>query len=170
MTRTTRRARPEGAALDRFLESIRLGLPIRDACARAGWSTSSLYNWQNEAEDATERGGKLTDRERLLVDFLERWQKADADLVTGHLAVITRAGQSGAPGSWRASAWLLSRKRPHDFGERIELTGPDGGPVEIDVSIRDQFVAKVDEMAERLILAHAPEEEAAAPASSNGHG
>jgi len=124
-----RRSKPIGQPLERFLTGVRLGLPDRDAAARAGWRPNTPYDWRREAELAYARGGKLTERERMLTEFADAWAKADAEFVTANLAVITRAAQNG---TWTAAAWTLERRRPNDFSRRVEVTGPDGGPIAVE--------------------------------------
>lgn len=130
-------------AREKFLEGIRLGLPDKDAAARAGWARGTIYIWRTEAEAATARGDKLTDRERALVDFAASWERAVAEFKVGHLAVITRAAQSGA---WQAGAWALERRYPTEFGRRLlEVTGADGGPIQV-----EERLAGVIDLAEKV--------------------
>lgn len=41
--------------------------------------------------------------------------------------------QAQAPQDWKAAAWILERRRPQHWGrsQRHELTGADGGPVQL---------------------------------------
>lgn len=130
----------DAAAIATFLDGVRMGLPQREAAARAGWSERSVTWWKQIARDAVDRGGKLTGRERECVAFLADLRKATADCKAGHLAVITRAAQRD--GQWQASAWLLERRFPDEFGRRVvEVTGADGGPIQVEerlVSLLDQ--------------------------------
>lgn len=113
-----------------FLEGIRLGIPIKDAAARAGWYRTTVFDWRREADLATERGDKLTPREQALSDFADAWQNAEAEFVTGNLAVITRAAQTG---QWQAAAWTLERRKPNEFGRHLlEVTGAEGGPIQVE--------------------------------------
>lgn len=140
----TRRATPaDPHALDTFLEGIRLGLPDKDAAARAGWNRTTIYAWRVEAEAATARGDKLTKREIGLTDFADAWEKAVAEFKTGHLACITRAASTG---QWQAAAWILERRLPTEFGRRLlEVTGADGGPIQV-----EERLAGVMDLAEKV--------------------
>jgi hypothetical protein len=67
--------------------------------------------------------------------FEAAFRRSKAEAIPGLLETIRGAGQR----SWRASAWLLERLRPSDFGRRVAL-GPDPNsapppakPGEIDV-------------------------------------
>jgi hypothetical protein len=48
----------------------------------------------------------------------------------------------------RALTWLLSRRYPHDFPTRIEVTGPDGGPVQV-TPARDRLMSAIEAVRER---------------------
>lgn len=61
--------------------------------------------------------------------------------------------EEGEEYDWRADAWLLERRNPQEYGRatRLELTGKDGGPIEVvsslDKAIEDlmaQFPERAD--------------------------
>lgn len=50
---------------------------------------------------------------------------------------VTQTDRRLAPPDWRAASWLLARMDPTRFGAqvehaRVEVTGPDGGPVQVE--------------------------------------
>lgn len=70
-------------------------------------------------------------RQRDDVAFRERVEKARVDFKIGSLAIIAKA----ATHTWTAAAWYIERVYPHEFGRsRVEVSGPDDRPVEIDFS------------------------------------
>lgn len=76
------------------------------------------------------------------------WARGRAEQV--YRASITKAAQGtgGTPGDWRAAQFMLT----HSFGwqnsERLELTGANGGPVQISES-KDQALGVLTELARR---------------------
>lgn len=76
--------------------------------------------------------GTLHDCIKRNADFSERVKNAEAKGQIRHLKKVSESDQ------WQASAWMLERKWPNEFGrrERLEHTSPDGSmsPKEIDVS------------------------------------
>jgi hypothetical protein len=60
--------------------------------------------------------------------FLDVVLKAEADAEVSMMARVMQAAQV----SWQAAAWWLERRRQADFAlRRIELSGPEGGPVSV---------------------------------------
>jgi hypothetical protein len=60
---------------------------------------------------------------------------------------------SAKNGTWQASAWILERKQPKKWGryDRTEITGADGGPIQINVST-EELERKVNRILERREL------------------
>lgn len=120
-------------ALAVFLEGVRLGLPQNDAASRAGWHGKTVIDWKATANEARLKGGKLTAHQKECSEFLDALEKAVAECKTGHLAIITRAAQSG---TWQAAAWTLERRWPLEFGRRLlEVSGPEGGPIQVEEKV-----------------------------------
>lgn len=143
---------------DRVLELTRTTWsPRRYIAAHAGLNHVTLNSWRREgglARAAMARGEKVTQNQRRLAAFLTAWEKAEAEAVAARLGVIREAAAGGwvktktvtkvnadgevvetttttetlAP-EWQAAAWMLERRRPEDFGRRVEVTGKDGSPL-----------------------------------------
>lgn len=145
-------------AIERFLTGRRLGVPKKDCAALAGWSEALRCHFLAvgaDARDRLEEGGTLTAKDRRCLDFLDADEKAEAQFKQAALARIVAAAQQ--PRHWTAAAWLLERRHPDEFGvRRVEVTGPNGGPIQVDV--------RASELLDRLRALTAGE-----PAS-NGHG
>ncbi len=76
----------------------------------AGVSESSYYSWLNKYPE-----------------FSEAIKKATIQFKRVHLSKIA------ADESWQASAWILERRFPDEYGKRpVEVMGKDGGPMKID--------------------------------------
>jgi len=93
---------PETA--NRVLEGIRLGMTYRHAAMYAGIDETTLHRWR-----------------RRYAHFASQLQEAEGHAAAANMARIRKAAMDG---DWRASAWLLERRWPEDYGtrQRIEQT------------------------------------------------
>jgi hypothetical protein len=121
---------------DTLLRAISSGLTYKDACAFAGISEGTFYNWKAKAEEA--KSGKF-------FEFLKDIKKANLKAKASHLNNIKSAAFGGedvveerievdAKGDtvskttttkktarqWVASAWILERRFPEEFGRNRE--------------------------------------------------
>lgn len=71
-------------------------------------------------------------------------RKAEAEFVLYHLQVINSAAKSGNGNGWKASAWLLERRFPAEYGLNRENTDDDGGAVD------DGFIQALNDTAQRV--------------------
>ena len=99
-----------------FLKAIELGMSITAACEYAGMSTEAFYLYQRKAE-RDENAGK-TSRSSIYMKFINDFKKSRAKFKVRHVARITQASDDG---SWQASAWLLERRCPDEFGQRQQI-------------------------------------------------
>lgn len=103
----------------RLLEMFALGASQADACRYAGVSTDSLQRWiaAGRAELASIEsqgdGDYLVSDAALLVLGIDR---ALGEFARTNLDNIKFAAQS--PRNWTASAWLLERRLPEEWGKR----------------------------------------------------
>ena len=102
----------------RVCEAIKLGATYADAAGFGGISYETLRSWM-----ASESPKHLA--------FSAAVKDAQAAGKIGLLAKIEKAINDGA---WQAAAWKLERRDPQGYGrmERVELTGKDGGAVQVD--------------------------------------
>lgn len=97
--------------VEMILEGIRSGLTQKDACLVAGIDHATLENWTAKYSD-----------------FSERLASAHAERARVWLDGIAAA----APKDWRAYEALLDRCAPeYRKTQRVEHSGPDGGPIPI---------------------------------------
>lgn len=91
--------------------NITLGMPLKFAAEAAGITEVTFYNWLKRGE--AESKGQF-------YEFAEHVKACKAKAVQLHLKLITKAATDG---SWQASAWILERRYPEEFGrkDRLEL-------------------------------------------------
>ena len=102
------------------------GGSYRDVAAEyAGIGASTLDTWIAEGKKALEAGNEKDDYAKFVVEF----QKAEADASMYHVF----NWRKHADEDWRASMEFLSRRWPEHWSpnRKIELTGKDGGPVQV---------------------------------------
>jgi hypothetical protein len=119
-----RRTKRTPERVQALVEALRAGNYIEASCSYAGISVATYYNWVNDAEkdDATPEA----------IEFLEAVSKARADAEVRNVSFIQRAASD--PRHWSAAAWWLERSHPTRWGrqQRLEVTGADGGPIQIE--------------------------------------
>lgn len=100
-------------------ELLRAGNYLHIATSQAGISPATHHEWIRKGEEGTQPYADYKDA------VTRAWEAAEVRNVT----LIQRHAQ----GDWRAAAWYLERSRRENWGKTVrnEITGPDGGPVEI---------------------------------------
>lgn len=89
--------------------NITLGMPLKFAAEAAGITEVTFYNWLKRGE--AESKGRF-------YEFAEHVKACKAKAVQLHLKLITKAATDG---SWQASAWILERRHPEEFGRREKV-------------------------------------------------
>lgn len=120
---------------------IRGGCYVETACAAAGVHKDSFYEWLSRAK----RDGP---RDKPFVAFARDVEAALAQSESIDIARINTAAQAGV---WQAAAWRLERRFPKRWSrcDNVRLSGPDGGPVEVEVNVREQTDEDLEIMAGR---------------------
>jgi hypothetical protein len=167
---------------DELIERMRYGASTYDAAAAVGINRDTLMDWLREgARHAARRqsGEKLSKRDRDLADFSDReaqaigqW-KADAERTLQNLSVLRRRVTvvekeiGGAPvertvrteqvePDAKVIMWRLERRWPQQYGRSlVEVSGPDGGPISVDVKAEARAV--LESMVERIAANTRPE-------------
>lgn len=115
-----------------LLNGIRAGLPIHLACDAAGIDDSTFYEWQN---GKFPRGAD----KQLKTEFSDKLTRARGVSALRNIALISKAADQ----DWRAAAWILERRFPQDFGKQaLEITGSDGGPIQVQAVQLQQVILK----------------------------
>lgn len=105
------------AVADAIVELLRAGNYYCTACAKAGVTPHTFIRWRRLAEE-----GKQP-----FADFWLRCCQAEAEAEAKALDIVITSAFT----SWQAAAWYLERKYPDRWSlrNRIEVSGPQGGPV-----------------------------------------
>mgnify|MGYP003149193472 CR=1 FL=1 len=119
--------------IEQLANVLRRGAYVETAVAHCGISKASYYSWARKGADERKHimdGGKPRKTFGLYLDLLDTVERAMADAELSDLRVITQAASEA--GSWQAAAWKLERRNPSRWGRvRHEVTGKDGGPIEV---------------------------------------
>lgn len=105
-------------------------MPIKFAAQASGICEDTYYNWMQRGEE--EKTGPYA-------EFLEYIKECQAAGVEANLKLIKRASNAG---SWQASAWILERRYPEEFGRREKIdmkseTKLEGGGGQVIIYIPD---------------------------------
>jgi hypothetical protein len=137
----------------RLLDALRGGNYQDTAVAYAGVGRSAYYTWLargRKVRDGIEDDGLAPaedSEDQMYLDFLGDVEKARADAKVRALALVQKAAFDD--GAWQAAAWFLERTAPQEFGRqtRLEHTGKDGGPVELQANVSvDDLALALDEI------------------------
>lgn len=137
-----------------FCSAIQRGLNIRQAAEVAGISEQAVHNWKRRALEALHGAGVIEgveyDADEVLAAipesehrYCEFWWRFRSAESFGTLELLQKVRSSH---DWHAHAWLLKHRHPDQYGDRIALTGADGGPIEVSAA-RAEFDARLDRLA-----------------------
>jgi len=100
-----------------------------------GISHESWYGWLRDGER-----DKLEGKSNMKVEFFDRIKKAQSGAEMRAVSGILQAGRN----NWTAYAWFLERKYGVRWGkkETHQLTGADGGPIEI-VDAKEKLLEEI---------------------------
>jgi hypothetical protein len=112
----------------RIVDAIALGNYLDTAAQYGGINPSTFHRWMEK--------GSRDDAEEPYASFYEAVENAKA---AAEVRAVARIQAAANDGTWQAAAWWLERTRPKKFGrfDRSEVSGPEGGPVRLDVSTDD---------------------------------
>jgi len=105
---------------------VRVGNYLDTAAAACGVTRATLHRWLRIGNKDLEMGRKTVHSR-----FVNRVHRVMAESELLSLAMLNDHGLK----SWQAVAWKMERRFPERWGKsykaEIELTGKDGGPIEI---------------------------------------
>ena len=149
-TSTTKPKRPNGrppeindAVVHKIVTAIRAGNYMETAATFAGIAKPTLYYW-------LKKGNK--EKSGVYRDFLNSVNKA---LAEAEMRDVLNIDKAAGTGQWQASAWRLERKFPDRWGrkDRVEHTGKDGQPIQLEARNRVFELAATDSRAREALLA-----------------
>ena len=111
---------------------IENGASFKDACLLANIDITTFCNWRKQ--------GKIDEgnnKDSIYSNFSKATKKAEATFKIYHVQQITKASRE--QGHWQASAWLLERKYPDEYGkyDRLKITG-DMNILEYDIPVPEE--------------------------------
>lgn len=148
--------------IDYIARLVRIGNYIDVACAAAGISRQTYYNWakrghREKKRVAADARRSIRQDEALYVNFVDTIEKAVAESEARDVLTVHKASQT----NWQAAAWKLERKNVGRWGRRsaIEVSGPEGGPLEHITAEedeatddpRDRLKNRIERMRQRLV-------------------
>lgn len=125
---------------DSICEALKDALPLDSAARYAGVSVRAVQLWLKRGEDELARINAAFEEDpdaepeidpahEIYVKFALNAREAQSKAEHGLLKQIRTAAML----NWKAAAWLLSKLYPDRYTdkERVELSGPDGNPIEM---------------------------------------
>lgn len=175
---------------EHLVEAIRGGNYIETAAAMTGVGKSTVYGWLKLGADASrklDKGLDITEHEAKCRAFSDAVVQAQAQSEALDVAMLGALGRGGRkvvhvtekrdknnrvvekvtrtetlPPSERALQWRLERRFPDRWGRKVELSGPNGGPIEIDQTPSERLLATLAALADRQAAADRVAEDLAA--------
>jgi hypothetical protein len=123
------------------IEALSAGNYLDTAAQYAGIHPATLFRWLDRGRVAIESDDD-NHPDKIYGEFCEAVEKTRAQSEVRAVALIRKAAMEG---TWQAAAWFLERSHPHKWGrqQRLEVTGKNGGPVEVDVGALESKVAEI---------------------------
>ena len=120
-----------------FTRLIAQGMFVRQACGFIGVSEQTIYNWMARGSAEVLRlennpRSKLLTKEKPFVDFFKAVKKAEN---TAEVRSVTQWQNAIRDGDWRAAKDFLARRFPDRWSPRIEITGAEGAPVQVNMNV-----------------------------------
>jgi len=110
------------------------------ACEYVGICEATYYSWLKRGER-----DEFDSKKTLYVEFLKSVKRATAEAEVRNVMVIQKASKE----TWQAAAWYLERKHKDRWSSRQEVTGKDGGAIEID-SPCERINSRITSLADRI--------------------
>ena len=124
------------------------GARVEDACRAAGITRDCFYKWLKRGREESATPDNF-DKSPLYQNFLNAVEKAYS-LQKLRLVNNIYSDEKG----WQRFAWLLERRWPDEYGDKgkqkVEVTGKDGNPIQVDVDVRAKVLSLLSHGAARL--------------------
>lgn len=115
--------------INRLVECTLAGLTASQVAKACGVPPTQYARWLNQGEiDDRDYDPERPYTDTPLRQFYLRIQEAEGACAREAIEEVRNAGRNG---TWQASTWFLERRFPAEYGrQRLEISGPDGGPIE----------------------------------------
>lgn len=116
---------------------ISAGVYMRQACEFVGISEATVYNWMTRGSAEIlrlENDSKLKPlaKEAPYVAFFHRIKKSEN---ASEIRAVMAWQSEIKEGDWRAAKEFLARRHPDRWSPRLELTGADGLPIQVQMNV-----------------------------------
>lgn len=120
---------------DKVCEGLTNGLSLRKSCEQAGTTHPTFLRWTEENKDLADQYTRArTIGWALLADEVltisddstgDTYEDADGNVKTDHEVVARSRLRVDS------RKWMLSKMLPKVYGDKVELGGKDGGPIQV---------------------------------------
>lgn len=101
----------DDALINELCLSKKNGLSNKACCDYVGIDESTLYEYLNRGEQDMRKG-----EDTIYSKFSKEYKKAISEMKAFHINLLRRASEAG---SWQASAWILERCFPKEYGRNV---------------------------------------------------
>lgn len=108
---------------EKLCKALEAGLPLRPACQAAGISRDAYYGWR-------ERAAKGEEPYATAVAAVDKARGVLQATLVGRVLALARSGTKNDTTKLNATKWALEKLFPEDFGNRVEVTGAEGAPLQ----------------------------------------
>ena len=135
-----------------FFANRAWGISIEKSAELAGVSWTSVKNWRAVGEESLSiPAGKRTPYQQKCVTFFTALRRVDSEWVKRCEIVLNLAMSPASGDRWQhasaeekrlavqAATFKLTHQASHDYSTRSEISGPDGGPMEVQASGGDVY-------------------------------
>ena len=135
-----------------FLANRALGISLERSANLAGVSYSAVKNWRSVGEEAMSiPAGKRSTYQQKCVTFLTALRRVDDEWVKRCEIVLNLAMSPAAGDKWKtasaeekrlavqAATFKLTHQANHEYSTRQEITGAEGGPLDVMASGSDVY-------------------------------
>jgi hypothetical protein len=99
------------ATKNKLLSMIKMGSPLESACKACRLDYNTVRDWINRGKNTHPSRPPTPEYVDFAVDFEQALSEGESLLISYiHVAAKSK--------DWKAAAWLLSRRNPHQWGER----------------------------------------------------
>ena len=164
------------ALIEEIAHRVATGEHQEQAALAVGVAKSTYWSWKSKGEEARvgrDNGVPVPPEKAIYVEFVETVEEARSLAESRMVQAVQRAALGGEVASIRewedsdgtvhreatftrpnvaAMTWWLERAFPQRYARRIEVSGPEGEaiPIEVEVSARDVLRKKLGETSSRL--------------------